>query len=313
MRLFTKEGGVSTFLPVLTWCLCLLEVQNIDGQEVSLNDYNGKVVLIVNVASKWGRLWILWIGNWRVHSYVSTCPDACTVTPERSDKVKLRWVVQDFQSLCFNVGLSNSGTKRGCTSQSQHLCCTPKQLVVPSCPHWGVNFTRNTSPVALRWIWLNAEIFHNYPSLAFVYPWLCGTFVVFHRNTPVLQSRAKLQSHKLRQIGQESFPFQLSSNARKESIQSSSKTLNQPFESQSHRNQLTVGQKPLKHDEIWWVFKGCSCPVSVGAGLPMQSVWWTRARYKCWSKGQVLHRIPRLDKYVASISWRIKYLRQSSI
>mmetsp|Transcript_13228 Transcript_13228/g.15893 ORF Transcript_13228/g.15893 Transcript_13228/m.15893 type:complete len:93 (-) Transcript_13228:180-458(-) len=28
------------------------KVQNIDGQEVSLNDYNGKVVLIVNVASK---------------------------------------------------------------------------------------------------------------------------------------------------------------------------------------------------------------------------------------------------------------------
>ena len=28
------------------------KVQNIDGQEVSLNEYNGKVVLIVNVASK---------------------------------------------------------------------------------------------------------------------------------------------------------------------------------------------------------------------------------------------------------------------
>ena len=31
---------------------CVGQVQNIDGQEVSLNDYNGKVVLIVNVASK---------------------------------------------------------------------------------------------------------------------------------------------------------------------------------------------------------------------------------------------------------------------
>lgn len=31
------------------------EVQNIDGGEVSLKDYDGKVVLIVNVASKWGR------------------------------------------------------------------------------------------------------------------------------------------------------------------------------------------------------------------------------------------------------------------
>ena len=27
-------------------------VQDIDGQDVSLNEYNGKVVLIVNVASK---------------------------------------------------------------------------------------------------------------------------------------------------------------------------------------------------------------------------------------------------------------------
>lgn len=32
--------------------VCVGQVQNIDGQEVSLNEYNGKVVLIVNVASK---------------------------------------------------------------------------------------------------------------------------------------------------------------------------------------------------------------------------------------------------------------------
>ena len=30
-------------------------VKDIGGQDVSLNEYNGKVVLIVNVASKWGQ------------------------------------------------------------------------------------------------------------------------------------------------------------------------------------------------------------------------------------------------------------------
>ena len=46
----------STFFFYLTFdilCNFLVDKQDIDGNDVSLGDYKGKVLLIVNVASKW--------------------------------------------------------------------------------------------------------------------------------------------------------------------------------------------------------------------------------------------------------------------